>query len=249
MRINTICNTSYQTKNNTFGTYHRDVEYKKFLSKKTLLSHRNDTCFFRDNKLWSDLCELLEQKFDKAKKVNIYSYGCSEGSEAYSFVMLILSKLENKAEKYLPVIAKDFDPYIIEKARLRDWYFIRDDEKTTINEHTGNCYNRFFKEISPNFAYATDELYDNVKFSVSDINKDYKNIEPDNSVIFVRNFWPYLKNDGARQNLLNKLFSKLNKGSLLVIGQYDLVARLFQMEMMLEKAGFKPTKNMYIYEK
>ena len=44
-------------------------------------------------------------------------------------------------------------------------------------------------------------LYSYIDFSVADIKKDYKNINPDNSVVFVRNFWPYIKKD---ENIIEK---------------------------------------------
>ena len=247
MRINAICNTSYPTKLNTFGSYRREVTKRKLF--KEALSHRNDTSFFRDNRLWTNLTGLLENKFKNAQKVNVYSYGCSEGSEAYTFVMSILAKLEDKKEKYLPVIAKDFDPHVIDLAKKRGQYFLTNTEIATINENARSFYNRFFQEICPNFAYVSDELYDNVRFSVADINKDYKNIEPENSVVFVRNFWPYLKDDNARIGLLNKLYNQLAPGSLMIIGLFDRVGTDYAINEMIEKVGFRPTSVEYVYEK
>ena len=76
-----------------------------------------------------------------------------------------------------------------------------------------------------------------------------KNIEPENSVVFVRNFWPYLKDDNARIGLLNKLYNQLAPGSLMIIGNFDRVGTDYAINEMIEKVGFRPTSVEYVYEK
>ena len=50
--------------------------------------------------------------------MNIYDYACSSGHEAYSIVMQFISKLGvQKAEKFFPVIAKDYDEFVINMAK------------------------------------------------------------------------------------------------------------------------------------
>ncbi len=247
MKINSVYTNPCQTSSKTFGSYLREVKNKRLFSNN--ISHRNDTSFFRDRSLWLKLAELLEKRFKNSEKVNVYSYGCSEGSEAFSFVMLMLSKLGNGAKKYFPVIAKDFDPFIINKAKSKEFYFVTNAEKESINNFTNNSYNRFFKEIEPKFAFVSDELYNNVDFSVANINKDYKTIKPNNSVVFIRKFLPYLENDASREKLLNNISNQLSSGSLIVIGKFDRIGTNYAIDEMLVNSGFKATSVDYVYEK
>ena len=73
---------------------------------------------------------------------------------------------------------------------------------------------KFFSEIK------LDIFKEYVKFGVADILTDYKNIEPDNSVIFARNFWPYL-GCNEQYKLAENLHSHLGKNSLIMIGEFD----------------------------
>lgn len=248
MRVNSIQQSQYAPKAKTFRSLHREVTHKKMFGT-SKLSHRNDTSFFRDGEFWSELTSFIINKYKDKSKVNVYSYGCSDGSEAYSFVMSMITNLGENAKKFFPVIAKDFDSYVIKKAKSRDWYFIEDSERANINVHTNSRYNQFFKEIDYNYAYVTDELYNNVKFSVGDINDDYKNIEPNNSIIFVRNFWPYLPDDISRENLVSNLYDRLKPGSLVIIGQFDRLGTCFGIDNLLKTKGFKTTPVDFVYEK
>ena len=248
MRIISIQNNQYRQNSKAFGSFHRDVVSKPLFCKEKLL-YRNDTSFFRDCDFWPKLSDYLIKKYKDVPKVNVYSYGCSEGSEPYTFIMSMVSKLGENAKKFFPVIAKDRDFFVINLAKSRDWYFLKDEEKAVINANTRSCFNRFFKEIDSNYVFVTDELYDNVNFSVADINKDYKKISPKNSIVFVRNFWPYLKDNDARQKLLNNLYKQLDKDSMIIIGLFDKMGTNYEIIDLVTNAGFKPTKIDFVYEK
>ena len=96
------------------------------------------------------------------------------------------------------------------------------------------------------------ELYDFVDFDVADILTDYKNILPDNTVVFARNFWPYLTRDIAwsvQKNLLNNLYQQLGKNSYLVIGEFDNYDSKGEIKRMIKKAGFVKTSIENVYKK
>ena len=189
--------------------------------------------------------------------------------------MKILTQEDKELEKkFLPVIAKDIDEFVISKAKSKEFFYLKNDERKKINFYTNGQYRIFFSEIDETnngcFAFANNDLYKHIDFSVADIRSDYKNIEPENSVVFVRNLWPYItkrkniiskikdlvvksnqevENKAARQEILDNLASQLEKKSLIIIGNYDLRGTLWSIEDEIQKAGFKKTNLKYVFEK
>ncbi len=240
----------------TFKSWSRDVIS---INKKTFtkdIVHRNDTSFFRDGKFWAQFMSFLVDRFKNVPKVNIYSYGCSDCSEVFSFIMHLLSQYDKDViNKFLPVVAKDYDEVAIDKIRRND-YHMSLAEKEVINSNTSNSYDRFVKEKEGKKdeygefpVELKEELFKHVKYSKADIFSDYKSIKPQNSVVFVRNFWPYIKSSYARQNLLNKLYEHLDYGSMIVIGDYDKTATDWSIVNQITKAGFRSTDMPYVYQK
>ena len=251
MRISHVQN--YQNNNkysqHTFGAWSRDV-YKTDKSGfyQTLL-HRNNTCFFRDDSFWVSLTNFLEKKYARTSKVNVYCYGCSDGSEPYSFVMQAMSKGDKFVKKFLPINASDYDTVAIEKAK-ENKYCIRPREYHNIKECTGIDPAYFFKfpfrianyfQLEKYNASLQEKVVKNVKYSVKDILEDYKNIEKDNSVILARNFWPYIEDSSKRMKFFNDLYNHLGKNSFLVIGNFDNTNPDIAQEIM--RAGFKRINN------
>ncbi|MBO5739423.1 hypothetical protein J6R97_08810 [bacterium] len=270
MRINNIQN-SYSFKTNpSFQSFQREI-----VKPNKGLLYCNDTCFFRNASFWDQLTCFLKEKYKNEPKVNVYNYGCSDGSESLSLVMKILTQEDKELEKkFLPVIAKDIDEFVISKAKSKEFFYLKNDERKKINFYTNGQYRNFFSEIDETnngcFALANNDLYKHIDFSVADIRSDYKNIEPENSVVFVRNFWPYItkrkniiskikdlvvksnqevENKAARQEILDNLASQLEKKSLIIIGNYDLRGTLWSIEDEIQKAGFKKTNLKYVFEK
>lgn len=242
-----VQNTDYKYKQPVFKEYIRGVFEGKFF-------YKNDTWFYRNGAFWPKLVSFLIDKFKDVPKVNVYCYGCSDGSEPFTFLIQLLSDFDGKyAEKFLPLVAKDRDKNVINKVKNKEYYHVKNDEKDRINIFTKGNYRNFFSEIDKTlvgaFAFIKNDLYEKIKFSQADIWKDYKNIKPDNSVVFVRNFWPYLKSEQKRQALLNKLSSRLDKNSFIIIGDFDERGTDFRIENQIMEAGFKPTPLGYVYEK
>lgn len=203
------------------------------------LKHRNDTSFFRDVDFVSKTVEYLVDKYKGADKVNVYSYGCSNGSEPYSVVMYLLSKFKDSASKFLPIIAKDYDSTAIEKAKSGK-ALIGEKEDCYIRCYTDG-FDNYFTPVAPEkFEYKVKKpLIDNVNFSVADIREDYKNIEPANSVIFARNFWPYMDIED-RLEVLKNLFNHLENSSSIIVGNFDNYDPInhYPISSMLRKCGF-----------
>jgi len=186
------------------------------------LKHRNDTYFFRDGAFWNNLSCFLLNKYHNTPKVNVYNYACSDGSEPYTFLMSMISNYGvESVEKFVPIRAFDYDSKAIAKAKSMS-YTIEPNEQKAIDELTFNQAETFFKyQDYGNSITARPKpiLTTKVDFKVSNLLHDYKRIEPENSIVFARNFWPYLKEDAI--TLAKKLASRMGENSTLILGRFD----------------------------
>lgn len=232
----------------TFGNWIRRVEKVKENGTR-VLSHYNTTSFFRADFGWKNGVDYLVEKYKNIPKANVYCYGCSNGSEVYSLLMRLKSNYDNETfEKFTPVYAKDFDSVAIAEAK-RETLPISMYELKEIEMFTNGKMNDFFERNSTYdhwadtyFMTLIPEIRNKVTFEQADILKDYKNINPNNSVIFARNFWVYLS-DEDRITLAKNLYEHLGENSVLVLGSHDNIdgyrgTPLGPLEL-LKKVGFK----------
>ena len=272
-------NSTYPQKNNIgFKNWERVVyNPSKICSSGNKIQHRNTTWILRPSaKYWQDLVLFLNLQFKDISKVNTYVYGCSDGSDAYSFLFALESVLKPKViQKFLPIIAKDYDPKAIEKCLERK-IALNETETGNIKELINhnkplgqNDFDRYFEFVSYNdgditivkgdngYEYWTndfiyrikDPLFKKVNFQQADITKDYINIEPENSLVFARNFWPYLK-EYESITLARNLYNKLENNSILILGNYDTIRNDYGKNAsdILLDTGFKksPIKDCFI---
>ena len=243
MRVSGIQQNQYNT---NFNAWFRDV-YKDAKSEHPItIIHRNTTYFYRRDMDWPNLVKHLVHKFENVPKVNTYCYGCSNGSEPYTFIMQLCSRYpEFISKKFLPVIAKDYDEVAINNAK-KGVVSIGQDELTVVRNAINGPEEQFFQytgvcndndshsgtswevKYQPEYAQA-------MQFSVADIKDDYKNIEPENSIIFARNFWPYLQRPEI-DNLIQKLSGHLKKDSCVILGGFD---NTMDVGSYFVKYGFK----------
>ena len=159
MRISNIQNRDNYTITPSFKSFQRII-----MKPNGGLLNCNDTWFFRNEAFWDDLTSFLKTKYKDVSKVNVYNYGCSDGSESLTFVMKILAEGDKELEKkFLPIKAKDVDEFVIKKAKSKDYFYLKSDEKKKIDFFTNGLYKKFFKEIDQTlngcFAYANSDLY------------------------------------------------------------------------------------------
>ena len=228
MKISTILNTR---KIQNFGT-----TYKKVYKDNGELDHESSTHFFVQDIQWNRLFNELTKKYKDTPKVNVYSLACSDGSEALSIAILLLTKLQDKANKYFPIIAVDLDKEIMKLAQSGYIYLSNDDE-LRINKYTNNNLNKYFERTDK--TYLTDRIGSSDRrefltlFKIKPILKDKvifinDNVEnfiptiPDkDNLIFCRNCWPYFfKNE---HKIAKKLSQKTDKNSYLITGDYDFL--------------------------
>lgn len=219
------------------------------------LKHRNDTLIYRGGSDWYWIVNKLLEKYKNTLKVNVYNYGCSNGSEPYTFLMELLTICPKKLiDKFTPIIAKDYDPVAINVAKSNRLP-ISELEQTEVHKYTGKPFSTFFREVTEltdieQYYAARTILTDKVHFRVADILEDYKNIQPDNSVVFARNFWPYLS-DENQEKLAQNLYNQLGKNSTLFIGEFDLLnlQSRNRIPILLWNAGFHTEGKEFMFVK
>lgn len=228
-----IIETKYTPIN--FGTTYRKV-YKP--NSTILLDHESSTSFYNAGLQWNKFFNHFIEKFKDVEKVNIFSLACSDGSEAFSTAMLLISKLGDKAKKYFPITAVDLDDEVMHLARS-GYIDLSAKDELLINKYTGNKLNTFFEQTNlshlSNKIGGTDNrilltrfkikniLRDKVKFITEDVH-DYVDKMPDeNNIIFCRNCWPYLQSNSKKNinDFVKKLSSKMDTKSYLITGNYD----------------------------
>lgn len=217
-----------------FGTSYRKVVKPSY----TLGDcYEASTCFFKEDFPWNSFFDNAIKKYENTSKINIFSLACSDGSEAYSIAMLLISKLGlEKAQKYFPIIAVDFDKKITRNAR-KGFISLSANDELKINTITNNQLNKFMTRTDKSFISdkigGTDKrelltqfkinpiLQDKVVFITEDINSYIDKIPNETNMIFCRNCWPYLWK--TAEDFAQKLSGKIDKNSYLATGSYDFL--------------------------
>lgn len=219
--------------------------------------YRNTTNFFRDDLDWKKFGNFIQKKYKDTNKVNFYCYGCSDGSEPVSIVML-LKELFEDYDKFLPIIAKDIDETMIYNAK-KGIIPIDYNDFEAINKYTNGKFDTYIKTskyllgFDPIPARIHPDIISKINFSLANITEDINNIQQKNTILFCRNLWPYLNSEQDIIKLVDNLSEKLDSTSTIVIGNYDervslnklLQSRNFQKVNDLSNVYEKPIKIYY----
>lgn len=214
------------------------------------------TCMFRNDISWRALVKFITNHFQKAEKVQVLNPACSDGSEAYSFIMLLKEQTKTDANKFFPIYACDVDNEILKAAKsgLIQTTF---NDRIKIKEHTKK-YSKYLNTTEEQLNIqndgilkdsktlkVTDELKNAVTFKVNDLFNMLK-AHKDNSNTFLmcRNVLGHLEDDKVKK--FAKLASeKLNTKSVLAIGDFDREHSNIE-EYLKENRFQKVLKNIYI---
>ena len=256
MQVNRISNISCNNQPN-FGMYDR-VVYNKY-------SHRymynTTTWFARSDLNWVKFIDFVINKYKNVDKVNTIVHACSNGEEAYTLTLGLLSK--KNTSKFFPISARDIDKENITQAVKGVFELKLKSELegllSLINEPLETYFKKTLKpdkmadlfSVSKQSNIASkiilepkDNLRSVINFRQSDIFRDYRDIPSENTILMLRNVWPYL--GGRRDILVKDLANHLKSSSTLVIGMYD---RTRCVDRKLLAAGFKKTPLNYVFEK
>ncbi len=256
MHISSINNIQSSNKFNPHFTSCTRIYKPETVTNKNIFSTdtvRTTSNIFRYDEDWNFLMEYIMWNFVGIDKVNIYSLGCSDGSEAYTYAMYIYDKLpENLLKKYTPIFACDIDSEIIKAAKSGKINLSKYDiDNINIHLKHGKNYIKEKKGILKikNNITTNEKAYEiipeirkMVEFKQSDILTELKKIEDEgNSVINIRNVFPYMSEKYANE-VLETLAQKLKSGSIFVFGHYD--HRIPNFRQRLHDLGFySPVQN------
>lgn len=211
MQIKNITNTYYPKLN--FGSNIRTVR-----NADNNIIHRNTTSFFRNDIIWDDLAQYIGDFYKDSDKVNIYCFGCSDGSEPYSLAASIKSNV-SRFNKFFPIYASDYDDVIIESA-LKGEYRVLDREMCAMDEYTKGKWRSYFERSGYNGLRVKKSFKDFVRFKTEDITESADKIQKGPKIILCRNLWPYLSFD-KKEKLMTKIKEKSDDKTLVIIGSFD----------------------------
>lgn len=233
-----------------FGTYFNNV-----IDNEGILKYRGDTCLCRQDLYFPEIVDYLDNKYKDTPKVNVIMHACSDGEEVYSFLGVLISRLKDKAAKFLPLSAKDIDINHIKLAKRGVYNITKSEYEITNDCMNGDFFNYFemtLPQVSkdPKLKYTRTVKVEHslktlVNFQQGNILYDVKNMDMKNTVLFARNFWPYLSKDEITQ-LAHTLARKMDDSSTLIIGEYD---KEYGIDRILKREGFIETRYENVYEK
>ena len=250
---------------NQYNVINFGTSYRKVIKPTYALGdcYEASTWFFKDDFPWEQFFNNAIEKYKNTPKVNVYSLACSDGSEAYSIAMLLISKLglEN-SKKFFPIIAVDFDKTITRNAR-KGFMSLSANDELQINKFTNNKLNQFMERT--NKTFLSDEmgssqkrelltqfrlnpiLRDKVIFVREDLNTYVEKIPNETNIIFCRNCWPYLWQ--TKDTFAEKLSSKVNENSYLALGGFDWLLCPMTRGDAYGFSRHKDLENIYIKSK
>jgi len=172
----------------------------------------NETFFFREDKHFQFLAELVTEKQLNTSITNVWSAACSTGEEAYSIAMV----LDHYCKHPWKLVATDVNQSVIDHAR-RGIYV--DSRTSFLPEPFKKTYCRKGTAEFQGHMRITPKLRDRVSFGVFNLLHEIK--ENDHyDVIFLRNVMIYF-DDETKLNLINKIWSSLKSNGYLIVGHSE----------------------------
>ncbi len=195
-------------------TEQRSQELIKLLDTMTV----NETSFFRNRpqlELFREvvLRDILSKKLsDPAKRLRIWSAGCSTGEEPYTISMLVHQELQGRPACDVKIFASDLSLKALQTANKAEYAL--DKVMATVDD----AYIARYFSKNGDMTLVKDEIRNMVVF-------DYHNLKNDNGlrdldVIFCRNVMIYFDME-EQKRLAAKFYQSLNPGGYLVIGHAE----------------------------
>ncbi|MFB6112543.1 MAG: protein-glutamate O-methyltransferase CheR [Halodesulfurarchaeum sp.] len=204
-----------RTKTDSYEAYHellreRPEERAELLDTLSV----NVTSFFRDEKVWSALREVIVDLVAERGSIDVWSAACADGREPYSLAMLALDAGLSRWD--VSVLATDIDGNALERARQG----VYTSTKTTVLEdELGFLENpdRFVDRAGDRFRIE-ESVKDLVTFERHDLITGRSKSGFD--LVLCRNVCIYLDTEYKRP-ILTTVSESLSPGGYLVLGQTE----------------------------
>jgi chemotaxis protein methyltransferase CheR len=209
----------------TFGEYFRVVsedpaEFTRMLD----AISTNETRFFREPNQF----DFLEQRVLRqwildadagggARKVRVWSAGCSTGQEPYSLAMTLLHHLPPSAGWEIEIIATDLSTQVLEVAKSATWDFAKSSE---IPDHYLKAFMlRGFGEQKGKMR-AGNEIRSLIRFFQLNLNEAKYPVAGKFDLIFCRNVLIYFDLE-TRTRVVQRLIEHLSPEGFLFVGHAE----------------------------
>jgi len=180
----------------------------------------NKTDFFREDHHFKFLIDIVCPKVSAAKKLSVWSAGCSSGEEPYSIALTLEKTRVNNFFEY-EIFGTDLSSDILNKASMAIY-------PMNIHGLTVDLKNKYFlksknKEIPT--IRLSKELRSKVTFRRLNFVKIPYPIEGFFDVVFFRNVMIYFDRE-TQYKVLMEICSKIHKGGFLFIGHSESISKL-----------------------
>jgi chemotaxis protein methyltransferase CheR len=166
--------------------------------------------FFLDLDLWKVLRQrFLPELLKHRQSLRVWSAGCHVGKEPFSLAILLNEISSDEPHRLL---ATDFNPDLLEKARAGGPFTEKDVENLTAAERE-----RYLQAGGPPF-FVQDGLIRAIEFQQHDLRSD--TFEDDFDLILYRDVEPFFTAEENR-TIYEKLYAALRPHGLVFVGSVD----------------------------
>ncbi|MFW6458458.1 MAG: CheR family methyltransferase [Halodesulfurarchaeum sp.] len=217
-----------RTKTDTYEEYHellRESEDERAELLDTLSV--NVTSFFRDQKVWSALREVLQDLAAESRTVDIWSAACADGREPYSLAML--ARDIGLSGRSVNILATDIDENALDRARQGVYKSTRttdlDEELSFLNSPED------YVETDDDHIRMREGLKSLITYERHDLITD--GAKSDFDLVLCRNVCIYLDSEYKRP-ILETVTGSLRQEGYLVLGQTETIPPGFKSRFSAE---------------
>lgn len=154
--------------------------------------------------------------------------------------------MDESINKFFIQQTEDYSYTLIDKLKLFSHEIsgkkLKEILSTTPKDKLKNFFSKFKIAKTTRDYKASNEIRQGITFNNGNLVQDAENIDFDNSVIFFRNVWPYLKDEDIKK-LLSIFKRKFTDKTFLVLGYFDKKPKVINTNLnlpsMLDKIGLK----------